>query len=180
MDFIILQTLSFIVAALIVLSYDIACQYSKKFWKRMEAFPSKMQLDLATVAIEMVIPKDHIAVHDPHHSQFLLNFLDYKVQTCGEGIESSWHVFNAISMATREMGPAMRHKVLNDHWGSWNWEKIQNFGMFVVLIWSVLSSYSQSGFLMSKTFVGAHTSTLKHTTCAAQFNKTFSAQTLAK
>ena len=129
MDYIVLQTLARIVYALVLLSYDIACQYSKNFWKRVEDFPPDMRLDRTRTTIKWAIPKKHYAVHGPNHSHFSLNFQCFCGRTCGEGIESCWHIFNAIAAATIEMGPALRHETLNDHWGAWNWEKILLFGM---------------------------------------------------
>ena len=26
------------------------------------------------------------------------------------------------------MSPGMQHELMNDHWGSWNWQKIINLG----------------------------------------------------
>ena len=127
-DYLLLQTLTLAMVAMVVLSYDIACQYSKKFWARVKAFPPEMQVDKESVQIRFVIPKKHIVVHGPNHSQYSLNYLKSVARTYGEGIESTWHVFNGVSPATAEMGPGMRHEVLNDHWGSWNWEKILGLG----------------------------------------------------
>ena len=137
MDYLLLRTLARVVIALILLSYDIACQYSKNFWKRVKTFPADMQLDNTATEIRWVIPKKHFQVHGPNHSQFSLNFVPFVGRTCGEGIESGWHIFNAVGAATSEMGPAMRHENLNDHWGAWNWEKSLGFGMFSILYHAV-------------------------------------------
>ncbi|THH16521.1 hypothetical protein EUX98_g9291 [Antrodiella citrinella] len=95
--------------------------------------------------------------------QFSLNYVQWVGRTYGEGIESAWHVFNSVSMATREMGPAMRHEVLNDHWGSWNWEKILGFGL-----------------LMSKSFLEAQDMMTKQTQRFEDLNATFTKETISR
>lgn len=130
----IVSTLVRVYLTLLLICYDIACQYHKKFFKRIgDHFPEEVQLDTARTKIQWAIPKKHIAVHGPNHSQYSLNFLPGVGRTYGEGIESSWSHMNPVSMSTKEMGPAYRHEVLDDHWGSWNWAKIQNLGDFSML-----------------------------------------------
>ena len=114
---------------LLFISYDVACQYSINFKKRIADLPQDLQVIPPTVRIHWAIPKKHIAVHGPNHSKYSFNFLPGVGRTYGEGIESSWSHLNPISMSTREMGPAYRQEVLNDHWGSWNWEKVLNLGV---------------------------------------------------
>ncbi|THH18836.1 hypothetical protein EUX98_g8889 [Antrodiella citrinella] len=162
MDYLVLQTLALAVVSLVLLSYDIACQYSKKFRQRVKAFPPEMRLS-EDIDVRFAIPKKHFVVHGANHSKYSLNYLQWVGRTYGEGVESAWHVFNSVSMATREMGPAMRHEVLNDHWGSWNWEKILNFG-----------------FLMTKSFVDAYEMKIKHASRFEEFNATFPTQTVNK
>ncbi|OJT10121.1 hypothetical protein TRAPUB_13392 [Trametes pubescens] len=114
---------------LLVISYDIACQYCKNFEKRFsEDFPESEHLDLDDTEIRWVIPKNHLPVHGPNHSRYSLNFVDKVGRTYGEGIKSSWGSLNPISMLTREMALATRHEVINDHIGSWNWTKTIEFG----------------------------------------------------
>lgn len=127
MDYLLLRTLARVIVTLLLLSYDIACQWSKNFWKRVEAFPREMRLPRTTF-VRFVIPKKHFTVHGPNHSKFSLNYLSNTVRTCGEGIESHWGVNNGVSSMTGEMGPGLRHEVLNDGWGAWNWDKLLNLG----------------------------------------------------
>ena len=113
----------------IVISYDISCQYSKNFRKRIDKLPEDMQNLPSRVQLHWAVPKKHIAVHGSNHSQYSFNFLQGVGRTYGEGVESGWSHMNPISMSTKEMGPAYRQEDLNDHWGSWNWNKILNLGM---------------------------------------------------
>ena len=127
-DYLIISTLSGIFLIILFISYDIACQYSKNFRKRMDKLSNEMQVVPTSVQIHWAIPKKHIAVHGSNHSQYSFNFLAGVGRTYGEGIESSWSHMNPVSMSTKEMGAAYRQEVLNDHWGAWNWGKILNFG----------------------------------------------------
>jgi hypothetical protein len=86
MDFIMLSILVNVFIFWLTLSYDIACQWSRNFRKKVGQFPAWMQL-LATVldSIRYVIPKFHIYGHGrPCQTKFLLNFLLYSGCTNGE------------------------------------------------------------------------------------------------
>ncbi|KAI0644979.1 hypothetical protein C8Q79DRAFT_1001590 [Trametes meyenii] len=129
MDYLLVSTLLGVTLLLLVISYDIACQYSKNFEQRLEQnFSGDMLLDLEDVHLRWVIPKNHIAVHGPHHSRYSLNFINNVGRTYGEGCESAWPDLNQASVSTREMALATRHEVLNDHMASWNWSKVIGLG----------------------------------------------------
>ncbi len=115
-------------AFLILLSYDIACQWHKKLWKRAKNLPEDIRKDADDINIRFAIPKKHIRVHGPNHSRFSFNFLRWVGRTYGEGIEAHWSHVNPASLSAREMGPGMRHEYMNDHWGGWNWMKIVGLG----------------------------------------------------
>ncbi|KAI0083018.1 hypothetical protein BDY19DRAFT_901053, partial [Irpex rosettiformis] len=129
MDYILLCTLIGTSVA-VFLTYDIACQYSKHFARRVAEFPPCMRLDVARVdSIRWAIPKKHWRVHgEKGHSQFSLNYLPYSGRTYGEGIETGWSHMNPVSMSTKEMAPSSRREVIDDHWNSWNWQKTLGFG----------------------------------------------------
>ncbi|KAJ3017904.1 hypothetical protein NUW54_g473 [Trametes sanguinea] len=132
MDFLLVSTLWGAALYLVLVSYDIACQYRKNFFKRLrEDFPPDMRADLEDVHIRWAIPKNHIAVHGPNHSHLSLNNLSGVGRVYGEGIESSWSSLNPVSMSTREMALATRHEVLNDHLNAWNWQKTIDFEHFL-------------------------------------------------
>ncbi|KAI9059925.1 hypothetical protein FKP32DRAFT_1613943 [Trametes sanguinea] len=132
MDFLLVSTLLSVMVFLLVVSYDIACQYCKHFNRRVqEDFPEELRPDLDDLNIRWVIPKHHIAVHGANHSHFSLNNLSGVGRVYGEGVESSWSSLNPIAMSTREMALATRHEVLNDHMGDWNWRKTIGFEDFL-------------------------------------------------
>ncbi|KAH8069588.1 hypothetical protein BXZ70DRAFT_1013367 [Cristinia sonorae] len=126
MDYLILSTLAGLTWLYVLISYDIACQFSVNFFKRMETYPEELQRDFDI--LRWVIPKKHISVHGRDHSRFSLNFLRWVGRTYGEGIESSWHFNNPLSGQTSEMATGLRHEVHDDNWNAWNWLKTISFG----------------------------------------------------
>lgn len=129
MDYILLATLITTSVSLFV-TYDIACQFSKNFKKRLPDFPPCMRLDQARCdSLHWAIPKKHWPVHGAKdHSRYSLNYLPYSGRTYGEGIESSWAHINLVSMSTKEMALSFRQETLDGHWGLWNWQKTIRFG----------------------------------------------------
>ncbi|KAI0795165.1 hypothetical protein BC629DRAFT_1581798 [Irpex lacteus] len=104
MDYILLSTLTGTVVP-IFLTYDIACQYSKNFARRVANFPPSMRLDeIRVVSMKWAIPKKHWRVHgEKNHSQFSLNYLLFSGRTYGEGIETGWSHMNLVSMSTKHL-----------------------------------------------------------------------------
>ena len=49
----------------LVISYDIACQWSQNFVSRCSNLPSHILFDPTSTSVEYVIPKFHIAAHGP-------------------------------------------------------------------------------------------------------------------
>ena len=49
----------------LVISYDIACQWSRNFVSRCNNLPSHIRFDPTSTSVEYVIPKFHIAAHGP-------------------------------------------------------------------------------------------------------------------
>ncbi|KAI1787680.1 hypothetical protein LXA43DRAFT_895864 [Ganoderma leucocontextum] len=47
-----------------------------------------------------------------------------------EWIETHWSHMNPLTLSTCEMSIGMRHEVLNDNWGSWNWQKMLEFDKY--------------------------------------------------
>jgi len=91
MDFIVLSTLMGAIPVPLTLSYDIICQYSRNFKKRVSQFPSEMQLSTDLLdSIKFVIPKFHIYGHGRQcQTKFSLNYLPYSARTNGEEPERS-------------------------------------------------------------------------------------------
>lgn len=128
MDYIFFSTLLGVVALWVMLSYDIACQHSKNIKERIKLYSRRLHVDLDALNVRYAVPKNHIAMHGANHSRWSFNFLRWVGRTCCEGIESCWGHMNPVSMSTKQMSPALRREVLDDHWASWNWTKIVGMG----------------------------------------------------
>ena len=132
MDYLYFLTLIGVVL-LILISYNIACQWARHLFKRMfEWFLSEMQVAWEQLdEMCFAIPKKHFRVHGGSlHSQYSFNYLPRVGQTYSEWIETHWSHMNPLALSTREMSIGMRHDVLNDNGGSWNWQKTLEFGKF--------------------------------------------------
>lgn len=135
MDFIILSALIGVILPHIIISYDIMCQWSKNFLKRMAEFPVEMQIN-PDIVVDVAIPTWHINGHgDNCKNNFSLSYMPGAGRTCGEDVETTWAHTNALGPSVREMGPGARHETLNDHWNGWNFRKIIGFrkGLFFSL-----------------------------------------------
>ncbi|GBE78058.1 hypothetical protein SCP_0109400 [Sparassis crispa] len=105
-------------------SYDITCNWYKNFYKRLDDMPEHMQI-LDGIPTCTMIPKAHIEGHGPKcHTTWSFNFLRGVGRTHSETVEQEWAHIGQVGISTREMGPAARHSVLDDHWSTWNWHKL--------------------------------------------------------
>ena len=126
-DFIVFATLIGITLLCIIITYDVICQWSKNFQKRMENFPEHMQIH-KTMQVDMAIPGRHINGHgNTCHNNFNLSYMEGAGRTVGEDIEMMWAGTNQLAPSVWEMGPATRHDTLNDQWNRWNFRKIVGF-----------------------------------------------------
>jgi hypothetical protein len=131
MDYVLLSTLLGITIAMLVVSYDVACQWSINFARRLAVFPVAMQFEISDVFFTTVIPKFHILGHGKQcQSTWSLNFRRWMGRTDGEGVEREWSHINPVALSTKVMGPGSRHDTLDDHWGAWNWRKVVTMGSY--------------------------------------------------
>lgn len=132
MDCIFLSSLLGTLVTLLLVSYDISCQWIKKLPLRVREYPFELQVAFWQVVLRAVVPKFHLKAHgEPCQSPYSLNLLRHSARTDGEGIERGWSHINPIAMATREMGPGFRHDTIDDHWSAYNWRKIIGSGMWL-------------------------------------------------
>ncbi|KAK0237943.1 hypothetical protein EDD85DRAFT_921417 [Armillaria nabsnona] len=82
----------------LVISYDIACQWHKKFFDRMFHLPA------------------HIL---KCRNKFSFNFSAKVGRTDREAPEQGWAVTNALANSTKEIGPGSRRDTLDDHFGEY-------------------------------------------------------------
>jgi Kyakuja-Dileera-Zisupton transposase len=113
-----------------IASYDVACQWSTHFWKRMLLYPSWFQFDYQSKLFRFLVPKFHLAAHIMKcQTEFSFNFTKGVGRTEGEAPERGWAGLNWAAASTVEMGPGFRRDVMDDHLGNINWQKTSNMGL---------------------------------------------------
>ncbi|KAG1784916.1 uncharacterized protein HD556DRAFT_1435299 [Suillus plorans] len=124
MDYIVFSALVGFTVTVLNISYDIACQWSKNLWNRMEHMPARLHIPRDDVLVRYFIPKFHIAAHIAAcQLTFSWNFTKWVGRTDGEAPERGWASANRVTSSTKEMGPGTRRDTLDDHFGDWNWKK---------------------------------------------------------
>lgn len=114
---------------LIVISYDVACQYSRNFDKRV--FTQWPDLRKVKEKLVFLIPKMHLMAHKGDCQYTMsFNFADHVGRTDGEQPERNWAAGNANAGSTKEMTGGHRHDSLNDHHQNYNFDKIRGIGEY--------------------------------------------------
>lgn len=132
MDYIFLSTIFGISALNILLTYDVVCQWKKRFWThRLDGLPERLRPLIPPSAIQFGAPKFHLPAHEracqaPHS----LNYKPGAGETDGESVERNWADINGAAASTREMGPGSRHDTLDDYCGFTNWRKLCGLGKY--------------------------------------------------
>ncbi|RXW12428.1 hypothetical protein EST38_g13424 [Candolleomyces aberdarensis] len=125
MDYIIFSAVLWLTLARIVITYDIACQWSKNLPKRMEKLPERIRLDLETTSVTAAVPSWHINGHGSDcQTNYALAYRQGSGRTCGDEIESTWSQTNVLGASVREMASGGRHESLNDHFNGINFRKL--------------------------------------------------------
>ncbi|KAG1788974.1 uncharacterized protein HD556DRAFT_1311720 [Suillus plorans] len=124
MDYIVFSALVGFTVTVLNISYDIACQWSKNLWNRMEHMPARLHIPRDDVLVRYFVPKFHIAAHIAAcQLTFSWNFTKWVGRTDSEAPERGWASANRVASSTKEMGPGTRRDTLDDHFGDWNWKK---------------------------------------------------------
>ncbi|KAJ6575960.1 hypothetical protein DFH09DRAFT_915004 [Mycena vulgaris] len=114
---------------LFFVSYDIACQWHKNIWDRMQIYPRELRQENSKRFFVFLVLKFHLPAHiESCNIKFSFLLTRYVGQTDGEAPERGWANINPLAMSTREMGPHLRREVLDDHFNYWNWKKILVMG----------------------------------------------------
>ena len=137
MDYLVAATLKLrIVLTLLLISYDIVCQWARYFAERMQRLPVAVQVELPTQPGELryAIPKYHLRAHkEEGHNQYSLHLMKGVGRVCGEQIERTWPKHSETAGSTREMGPGSRRDTLEDHFGYTNWRVYVSLGQFYTI-----------------------------------------------
>ncbi|KAH9475484.1 hypothetical protein JR316_0012595 [Psilocybe cubensis] len=130
MDYIFASILRLLAVRLVLVSYDIACQWFINLLKRMQNDWTKdMKPNRSDIILQPAIPKLHEPAHNQkNHEVYSFNYIPGGGLTDGECPERVWAPHNAIANATKTQGPGSRQDTLDDHFGFWNWLKYISMG----------------------------------------------------
>lgn len=119
-----LQTL----VLLIIITYDIACQWMIHFFDRLSEMPTSLQLPIP-VSLLFRVPKFHLANHILKcFNPFALNYTFGVGRTDGEGVERIWAVLNKVASSTSMMTMGHRQDTLDDFCNHFNWRRTVQLG----------------------------------------------------
>lgn len=110
----------------VLVSYDIGCQWAKNLQSRISQYSLSASLKLSSLSYwRVVVPKFHLSGHgESCQALFNLNYTKGAGRMDGERIEGGWSLSSNMAVWTRENGPNARRAILDDHWGSINWQKL--------------------------------------------------------
>lgn len=109
------------------LTYDVACQYSINFVKRMKSYFAHL-VNVAS-KIDAYVPSMHLLAHKENcQFRYALAYAEGVGRTHGETVEHPWSEGNQAGGSTQEMNAGHRHDTLDEFHGFWNWMKIQKMG----------------------------------------------------
>lgn len=113
----------------IVVSYDIACQWSRNLLERCEMYPPNALSISNNLDLVFLVPKFHLPAHISRcQIDYSFNLTPHVGRTDGESVERGWAAANAVANSTKEMGPGSRRDTLDDHFGDYNWRKVSQLG----------------------------------------------------
>jgi hypothetical protein len=128
MDYFFLSSLKSNIPERLVVSYDIACQWSRNLLSRCGLYPSN-PISSGDINVTYLVPKFHLPAHVAKcQIDYSFNLVPGVGRTDGEAPERGWAAANGVAMSTKEMGPGSRRDTLDDHFGDYNWRKIANIG----------------------------------------------------
>lgn len=112
--------------ATLVVSYDIACQWSRNLLRRSDSYPDDLaRPHLKALNVRYLVPKFHLYAHRTHcQINYSFNLTPGVGRTDGESPERGWAAMNPVASSTKEMGPGSRRDTLDDHFGDYNWRKV--------------------------------------------------------
>lgn len=129
MDYLFFSSLEGCELTELVVSYDIACQWSIHIWERMATYSRRLHFDRTGRRVIFLVPKFHLPAHIAKcQTAFSFNLTSCVARTDGEAPERGWSDINRVATSTREMGPGSRRDTLDDHFGDWNWKKVATLG----------------------------------------------------
>lgn len=110
----------------LVVSYDIACQWSRNINSRSASYPPELVEEYPkALTVTYLVPKFHLYAHRTScQINYSFNLTRGVGRTDGESPERGWAAMNPVASSTKEMGPGSRRDTLDDHFGDYNWRKV--------------------------------------------------------
>ncbi|KAG9223433.1 hypothetical protein CCMSSC00406_0007620 [Pleurotus cornucopiae] len=109
----------------LIVSYDIACQWSRNILLRSGTYPSELVGRAASLRTTYLVPKFHLYAHRTEcQINYSFNLTPGVGRMDGESPERGWAAMNPVASSTKEMGPGSRRDTLDDHFGDYNWRKV--------------------------------------------------------
>ena len=130
MDYLFASSILGVGLQLVIISYDVACQWFCRFWQRVPFLPPHLANALSGFSIHALVPKFHLQSHNEGcHSAFSFNFFKGAARTDGEGVEQNWDELNEQGPSTSEMLPGAQWDTLDDCCAWANWRKTMGLGV---------------------------------------------------
>ncbi|KAJ7809728.1 hypothetical protein B0H14DRAFT_3090909 [Mycena olivaceomarginata] len=121
-DFVIFSALLNTILFYLILSYNIACQYGKNFWSRMEALPQYMHLSIDQARVWFKVPNFHLPPHQPVcYSAYSFHYMWGAGRTHSETVEQNWEFLNGAVASTKMMVLGSWFGTLEDLFVFHNW-----------------------------------------------------------
>ena len=129
MDFALLSTLLPAVEAdtkRVLVSYDIGCQWGENLQSQISRYSILLSFHLNSLSYwKVVIPKFHLSGHgESCQVMYNINYTRGAGHMDGKRIEGGWSQSGGMAIWTRKNGPNAHRAILDDHWGSLNWQKL--------------------------------------------------------
>ncbi|KAJ6558713.1 hypothetical protein B0H10DRAFT_2120544 [Mycena sp. CBHHK59/15] len=130
MDYLFFMSLAGSKVERLYVSYDIACQWHKNIWQRMQLFDFEdVQFKNGEKFVVFLVPKFHLPAHiEACNLLFSFNLTPNVGRTDGEAPERGWANANPLANSTKESGPGTRRDTLNDFFNDANYKKIVTLG----------------------------------------------------
>ncbi|KAJ3543012.1 hypothetical protein NMY22_g3295 [Coprinellus aureogranulatus] len=126
MDYFLVRSIADVGLKMYLISYDIACQWSKKLRERVKAISDMCPLIRPDVVLRFVVPKFHLPAHIPAcRSKYCFMLTRGAGLGDGEAPERGWGESNPLGPATREMGPGTRRDTLDFNFGCSLFKKLE-------------------------------------------------------
>ncbi|KAJ3497848.1 hypothetical protein NMY22_g19659 [Coprinellus aureogranulatus] len=126
-----------------IISYDIACQWSKALFSRLAKINKDVPLLHPDSQTRFAVPKFHLPAHIPNcQTRFTFMFTPGAGLCDGEAPERGWAESNPLGPSTREMGPGTRRDTIDLNFGDYNWRHVMTLDTSLlkkmeVAVWGV-------------------------------------------